>query len=377
MLELLRNLAPHNSHLRQPRHNDLGKSSPPPAPDYAGAATATAAGNLDAARVASKANRVSQYTPYGSLIYTNNQNGDQDQWRSDVTLAPDQQQMLNQQNQISLGLGDTMNQGLGYVQNMLDTPLDTSGFTNVDPASVAGREQVTATLLERMQPSLDRARQRKENDLLIQGHNRGGEAWDATQDDLSRSENDQRMAAVLAGGTEQSRLLGAQQAQRQNQLAETQTVRNEPLATLNAVRTGAMPTNPQFTNVPQQQTTQGPNLLQAAGMQGQSDMNAYNADQAGSQNMMNGLFSLGGKLGSAYLMAGSERDIKQEISRIGTHSTGIGVYSFEYKPEYRDTWGHGKKVGVMADEVELVMPEAVMLHPDGYRMVDYGMLNHG
>ena len=294
MLGLLRKLAPLNSHLRHPGCNDLGKgSSAPAAPDYAGAAVATAAGNADAARIGAKANRVSQYTPYGSITYQNGINGDQDQWRSDVTLAPEQQQMLDQQNQISLGLGDTMNQGLGYVQNMLDTPLDTSGFTKVDPASVAGREQVTATLLERMQPSLDRARQRKENDLMIQGHNRGGEAWNATQDDLSRSENDQRMAAVLAGGTEQSRLLGAQQAQRQNQLAETQTVRNEPLATLNAVRTGAMPTNPQFTNTPQQQTTQGPNLLGAAQSQYQGQLGAYNAQQAGSNNMMSGLFSLG------------------------------------------------------------------------------------
>lgn len=294
MLELLRNLAPNNSHTRRPAFNDFGKSDPPAAPDYAGAAAATAAGSAEAARIAAKANRVNQNTPYGSIRYTNNINGDPDQWQSDVTLAPEQQQMLDQQNKISLGLGSTMNQGLGYVQDMLDKPLDTSGFTTVDPATVAGREQVTATLLERMQPSLDRARQQKENALMIQGHNRGGEAWNATQDDLARAENDQRMAAVLAGGTEQSRLLGAQQAQRQNQLAETQTLRNEPLATLNAVRTGAQPTNPQFTNVPQQATTQGPNYLQAAQSQYGGQMNNYNAQQAQGGNMMSGLFSLGG-----------------------------------------------------------------------------------
>lgn len=291
MLELLRNLAPHNSHMRRPALADLGKSDPPPAPDYAGAANATAAGSLEAARLAARANRVDQNTPYGTSTYTDLGN---DRWRQDVQLAPEQQQMLDQQNQISIGLGDTMNQGLGYVQNMLDSPLDTSGFTSVDPASVAGREQVTATLLERMQPSMDRSRQQKENALMIQGHNRGGEAWNATQDDLSRAENDQRMAAVLAGGGEQSRLIGLQDAQRRNQLAETQTLRNEPLATLNAVRTGAMPTNPQFTNVPQQQTTQGPNLLGAAQSQYGAQMNNYNANQAQNAAMMQGLFSLGG-----------------------------------------------------------------------------------
>lgn len=295
MLELLRNLAQNNSHTRRPAFNDLGKSDPPAAPDYAGAAAATAAGNAEAARIAAKANRVNQNTPYGSIRYTNNINGDPDQWQSDVTLAPEQQQMLDQQNKISLGLGSTMNQGLGYVQNMLDKPLDTSGFTTVDPATVAGREQVTATLLDRMQPGLDRTRQQRENALLIQGHNRGGEAWNAQQDDLNKAENDAKMAAILAGGTEQSRLLGLQSAQRQNQLAETSTLRNEPLATLNAVRTGAQPTNPQFTNVPQQATTQGPNYLAAEQGQYGTQMNSYNAGQAQNANLMQGLFSLGGK----------------------------------------------------------------------------------
>ena len=301
MLELLRNLAPHNSHQRQPRHNDLGKSDPPPAPDYTGAANATAAGSIEAARLAARANRADQTTPYGSSTYTDLGG---DRWRQDVTLAPEQQQLLNQQNKTSLGLGDTMNQGLGYVQNMLDSPLDSSGFTKVDPASVAGREQVTATLLDRMQPSLDRTRQQRENALLIQGHNRGGEAWNAQENDLARAENDQRMAAVLAGGGEQSRLLGAQQAQRQNQLAETQTLRNEPLATLNAVRTGAMPTNPQFTNIPQQTTTPGPNLLGAAQSQYGAQMGAYNAGEAQNAGLTSGVFSLGGAaLGSPWLGA--------------------------------------------------------------------------
>lgn len=294
MLAILRKLAPKGTRLRHPGFNDLGKSDPPPQPDYTGAAVATAAGNADAARIASKANRVSQYTPYGSLVYTQSPS-DQDVWRADVNLAPDQQALLDQQNKISLGLGTTMDRGLSYVQDMLDSPLDPSGFTKVDPASVAGREQVTAALLDRMQPSLERQRQQKENALLIQGHNRGGEAWNATQDDISRAENDARMAAILSGGTEQSRLLGLQQAQRQNQLAETQTLRNEPLNTLNAVRTGAQVTNPQFTSVSPQATTQGPNYLAAAQGQYQSALDGVNAQNAISSNAWKGLFELGGK----------------------------------------------------------------------------------
>lgn len=71
----------------------------------------------------------------------------------------------------------------------------------------------------------------------------------------------------------------------------------------------------------------------------------------------------------------SDRRTKENIVHIGTHPLGIGLYLFDYKPEYRDTAGHGRKLGVMADEVEVVRPEAVHMHADGYKMVDYGMLN--
>ena len=71
---------------------------------------------------------------------------------------------------------------------------------------------------------------------------------------------------------------------------------------------------------------------------------------------------------------GSDRSIKENIVRIGDHPLGIGLYLFEFKVRFRATWGHGRQFGVMADEVETVMPAAVSNHPDGYKMVDYAML---
>ena len=65
---------------------------------------------------------------------------------------------------------------------------------------------------------------------------------------------------------------------------------------------------------------------------------------------------------------------KENIVRIGTHPFGIGLYLFDYKPEFQAEWGHGRQFGVMADEVEAVMPEAVCVHANGYKMVDYAML---
>lgn len=70
----------------------------------------------------------------------------------------------------------------------------------------------------------------------------------------------------------------------------------------------------------------------------------------------------------------SDRALKENIVRIDTHPLGFGVYLFDYKPEYRHTCGFGRQFGVMADEVERVMPFAVSVAPTGFKSVDYGKL---
>jgi hypothetical protein len=73
-------------------------------------------------------------------------------------------------------------------------------------------------------------------------------------------------------------------------------------------------------------------------------------------------------------MMRSDRTIKENIVRIGTHPDGFGLYLFDYKPAFREAAGFGRQFGVMADEVETVLPQAVVMHPDGYKMVDYALL---
>lgn len=81
-----------------------------------------------------------------------------------------------------------------------------------------------------------------------------------------------------------------------------------------------------------------------------------------------------GNGGTTANMAPSERALKENIVRVGTHPMGIGLYLFDYKPKYKAMAGYGRRFGVMVDEVEAVMPEAVVLHSDGYKKVDYAML---
>jgi hypothetical protein len=70
----------------------------------------------------------------------------------------------------------------------------------------------------------------------------------------------------------------------------------------------------------------------------------------------------------------SDLRAKENILRIGTHPLGFGLYLFNYKPQWRERCGSGRQFGVMADEVEAVVPHAVSTGSDGYKQVDYAML---
>ena len=72
-------------------------------------------------------------------------------------------------------------------------------------------------------------------------------------------------------------------------------------------------------------------------------------------------------------MINSDRRMKDNIVRIGTHPAGIGLYLFDYLPQFRHA-GEGRQFGVMADEVAEVLPEAVSLGDDGYLRVDYARM---
>lgn len=350
-----------------------GKGDAPEAPDYAAAAKETAKGNAEAARVAAKANRVDQYTPYGNLTYynpTGNQSMtgyDPDRWALKVELAPDQQKLLDAQNQTSLGLAGLQNKGLEYVSNMLSKPFDQS----VLPAqTVNAGETAQDAILRRLQPTMDRQDEALRSRLQNQGITIGSDAYGAEMYNQAQKNNDMQLAAAIRG-------IDVGNQARQQAIQEQSFFRNEPLNTLNAVRTGAQVTNPSFTNVPQQQTTAGPDLLSAANMQYGAAMNAYNADQAALGGMMGGLFSLGGAaLGSPWLgstlgatsaVGLSDRRLKKDIALLEVRADGLGVYEFKYVD------GSGPFVGVMADEVESVYPHAV-IEVDGYKAVDYSAL---
>ena len=121
---------------------------------------------------------------------------------------------------------------------------------------------------------------------------------------------------------------------------------------------------PQFQGYSQTSIAPAP-VMQGAMAQGQSAMDQYGIQSSNVNAQNAGLYNLMGTAGMA-AMKFSDRRLKSNIDRIGTHPLGIGVYEYNIFDR--------RERGVMADEVEAVMPEAVVLHPSGYKMVDYGML---
>lgn len=112
------------------------------------------------------------------------------------------------------------------------------------------------------------------------------------------------------------------------------------------------------------------NVLNAQTSFANSMNRAMNSGDSG----MGGLGSVLGGVANLYssgIFGGSDRRIKENIEAVGRDErTGLTLYEFTYisDPDKR------RYVGVMADEVRQVMPEAVVTGPDGFDAVNYGML---
>jgi hypothetical protein len=345
----------------------MGKDSPsPPAtPDYTGAANATAAGNLEAARAAAAANRVNQYTPYGNLVYSHDASqGEDNGWSATQTLSPAQQSILDSTNQLNNGLMSTANTGLNYANNVLSKPgVDTSQLPQV---GINPGQSYQDAMMARLQPQIDRENAQSDAQLANQGITQGSEAYNNAKTLLGQQHNDLLNNATVQGfNTGMTANQNAFQQQAYNQM--------QPINVINALRTGSQVQNPSFVSVPQQATTAGADLLGATQAGYNAQLGNYNAQQASSTNGLNGMLGLA-NTGIAAYGAGlfSDRRLKQNIERIGKLDNGLTLYRFQYVPE--SNLGSANHIGVMSDEVKEIMPSAVSTHDSGYEMVDYAQV---
>ena len=313
---------------------------PPAAPDYTGAANATAAGNMAAAKETAAANQrlqlmgqygsmTNQVTPYGQINYTPTYLDNQGnpianpaditdpnmlrQWTQTMTLSPEQQALYNQNQALNQTLGDIATTGVGQVQQSVNNPLN---FSQNQALQTPGEIQQQASnaayqnAAQYLDPQFKQSNAQLANRLANQGITQGSEAYNNAmlnagnaQQQAYESARNQAYIQGMSGAQQQyAQGLGT----RQQQIAEQQVLRQDPLNTLNAIRSGQqmqvaqMPqvgvSNPAGLNSAQQQGTAGPDMLGAVTAQGQYNQGLYNAQSAAAGQTNAALIGAGGAI---------------------------------------------------------------------------------
>lgn len=117
------------------------KGDTPAAPDYTGAAKATAAGNLQSAQLATQANRPNMYTPYGSSTWTNTPSFDQSGY--DAAMAAYNRSLQSPSGASSGGSWQTQGTGGDNGSNTVWVPNSGSGVTGQPSTAMPNRADFT------------------------------------------------------------------------------------------------------------------------------------------------------------------------------------------------------------------------------------------
>lgn len=398
--------------------------SPPPQPDYGAAATAQGTANKETAIVSSQLNNPNVVNPYGTQTWVENtgtpvfdqaaydkamQAYQQSQqsttdggsggllgrlpWNQTTTgataggtmpnradfytsggdigrptliqeFSPEQQALYEQSLQTKGLLGGLGTQGATALQGIIGRGLDLTGAPAVPRDSQATRQNVIDAMMSRVNEDYGRTTDKANSELIAAGIRPGTKAYDDRMALIERGRNDARQQAILAGGAEAQRDFGMDTQARKDYIAEILASRGVPLNEITALMSGSQVSNPfAVPGAAQNTNIAPPPIFGAANQAAQYGTDVYNAGAASSGNTMSGLFSLGA---AALPLMFSDRRLKSNIKRIGTHRLGIGIYEY-------DIFGR-RETGVMAQELLHVKPSAVHHHSSGYMMVDYGAI---
>lgn len=373
--------------------------STPAAPDYRAAAQEQADSSREVTEQQTWANRPTINTPFGQQTWEVDPQWDPatgqylNTWTQNTNLTPEAQDALNSQQRLQAGRSGLAESLLGRAQSEYGDTMDWSQFdklagtpeagdySGADPYYQKSEDAIYNKFANRMDPRFARDKAAKRTELYNAGLREGDEAYDNAMLDLSQQQNDayeqaqnqaiigsgadasRRQAMDLgAGGQrfgEQMQSAGYQNTRRQQQIAEQMQKRGFSLNEINAILTGqqvGMPSMPGFNTA---QRSEGVQSLSAAQMQGQHDLDAFNASQQAMQGTMSGI------AGGAMMF--SDRRLKKDIEMMGMSDNGLRTYKFHYIWESALEALH---VGYMADEVEKLYPDCVFeMH--GYKVVNY------
>jgi hypothetical protein len=267
----------------------------PQAPDYAGAAGVQGQQNLANTRLANQLNKVNTNTPWGNLTYTHNTgNGNQDDWTSNITLSPDQQKLLDAQNNISQTEAGAAQ---GYAQQAADAAtrgINYNGLPSLSAGPQSGdfsgmKDSAYNDLMSRQNQQFSQQDESLQARLANQGLTPGSEAYNRAYQPLNQARVDASTQSDLAANALENQYFqqGQSAANMGNQvrgqgIQEQAFAQSNPLNMLNALRSGSQVQQPTFgmggsggggVGAPQ-----AGNYQQAAGQQGAWDQAMYGAN---------------------------------------------------------------------------------------------------
>lgn len=372
-----------------------------PAPDYAAAASAQGAANKDAALATAALNSPNQVTPQGNLTWTirpgadptNPQPGD---WTATTSLSPDQQQLYSSNMQTQQGLAALGNKAIGSVSPVIGTDLDTKNLpgavtSNIPTSADAfandaakARQSYYDTSTRLYGEQFGQQEDALRTQLANQGFQEGSAGYTREMNNFQRNRDTayQNAAdtATQKGYDLQSQQLsnlinatGAQNASRSSGIQQQAALRELPINEIIGLMSGTQVSNPQFSQGGTGAQVQAAPMYNAFNDSANAKLGASNANAASNQALYGGLTTL-----AMAAMFASDRRLKQQVELIGEVKTLSGhvlpLYTFRYVSEPR--WAPMRQ-GVMAQDVVVVEPTAVMRNQDGFMHVNYTQLFGG
>lgn len=313
------------------------------APNPATTAAAQTASNQQTAITQQELNQTNQVNQNGTSSYqqTGTQADGTPIFTQTTSLSAPNQAIFNAGQSTEQNMADTANTLSGNISKELSTPfsadqsiadkIDSIGKTQLDPMWAANDAAQAATLAN-------------------QGVTPGSAAYNNAMVSYNQGKNSSYNQLYLQGDA---------QAQ-----SEALADRNSDVNTLGALLSGSQVATPSFSSTPQ--TSVAGTDVAGITQNAYSDANQQAQQSVAANNsMMGGLFGLGGTAATAAIKY-SDRRLKTDVRRVGTGSHGLPLYEYTI---------FGKRDrGYMADEVEHVCPEAVVVGAFGVKRVDYSML---
>ena len=233
---------------------------------------------------------------------------------------------------------NTLNTTYGpQLQSVLGTLF---GGTNADKQAA---DSVFSAFSDRYEPIFERQTNNLQDRLVNQGIPVGSEAYSRAMNDLAQTQND-----------------AYQQAAYQSVQAGQQARNNEIQNSL-GIFSAFNPLSGYTGSSAQGSTGMYDNLYN-------SQVNQFKAQQQAKQNMASGLLGLGTNAGltaAGFLL--SDVRIKENLRPVGQLFNGLTVYAFNFPGE------ETTRLGLAAQEVQQVLPEAVSESSEGLLAVNYDL----